>query len=370
MMARIALLYHFLLLLVPAAAGARPGADEGPLQRLAFGSCMRQGEPQPIWDAILASRPGLFIFLGDNIYADTEDMTLMRARYARLGAEPGYRRLRAHCPVLATWDDHDYGRNDAGAEYPRRADSKRLFLEFFEVPESSVRWRRAGIYDAAIFGPPGRRIQIILLDTRSFRSPLRLESEPGRCRGGRYGPNRDPRATLLGAEQWQWLATELRRSAEVRIIGSSIQVIPDEHCFEKWGNLPLERARLLRLIASTRANGVILLSGDRHLAEISRLSAPQLPYPLYEVTSSGLNSAGAGRGEPNRHRTTGDNFRGDNFGLIRVDWARADPRIRLEVRDRRGAVALAQEIDLSTLQVPAVASPPPPRPPAAVRNAH
>lgn len=362
----MALLYHWLLLLLPVWVGAAQVTDARPLHRLAFGSCMRQGQPQPIWNAILATRPELFIFLGDNIYADTEDMTLMRARYAQLWAEPGYRRLRAHCPVLATWDDHDYGRNDAGAEYPRKADSQRLFLEFFETPRSSVLWRRQGVYDAAIFGPPGRRTQVILLDTRSFRSPLRLETEPGRCRAGRYGPNRDPLATLLGAEQWKWLAAELRRPAELRIIGSSIQVIPDQHCFEKWANLPVERERLLRLIATTRASGVILLSGDRHLAEISSLSNPRLPYPLYEVTSSGLNSAGAGRGEANRHRTTAHNYRGDNFGLITVDWNRADPRITLEVRDRRGAVALEQKLDLSALRLPTDVSSPFSPPQAAI----
>lgn len=143
-------------------------------------------------------------------------------------------------------------------------------------------------------------------------------------------------------------------------------MIPDQHCFEKWANLPVERERLLRLIATTRASGVILLSGDRHLAEISSLSNPRLPYPLYEVTSSGLNSAGAGRSEANRHRTTADNFRGDNFGLITVDWDRADPRITLEVRDRRGAVALEQKLDLSALRLPTDVSSPFSPPQAAI----
>ncbi|MET0658010.1 MAG: hypothetical protein ABW110_07620 [Steroidobacteraceae bacterium] len=49
------------------------------LTRIAFGSCAKQDKEQPIWDAVLASKPDLFIFLGDNIYGDTTDMQVMRA---------------------------------------------------------------------------------------------------------------------------------------------------------------------------------------------------------------------------------------------------------------------------------------------------
>ena len=65
-------------------------AGEAVLSRIAFGSCARQDKPQPIWDAVIATRPQLFAFLGDNIYADTEDMEVMRAKYALLGAQPGF----------------------------------------------------------------------------------------------------------------------------------------------------------------------------------------------------------------------------------------------------------------------------------------
>ena len=72
-------------------------------RRIAFGSCARQDKPQPIWDAVLASEPDLFVFLGDNIYGDTRDPTVLRAKYAQLAAQPGFKRLRERVPVLATW---------------------------------------------------------------------------------------------------------------------------------------------------------------------------------------------------------------------------------------------------------------------------
>ena len=213
-----------------------------PVRRIAFGSCVMQEREQPFWEGVLATEPDLFLFLGDNVYADTEDMAVMRAEYAKLLATPGYQKLRATCPVLATWDDHDYGGNDAGAEYPSKVESQRVFLETFEEPPDSVRWRRPGVYDAHVFGPPGKRVQVILLDTRYFRGPLE-RSKSSVPALGRYVPNRDTSVTLLGAKQWEWIERQLRIEAEVRIIASSIQVVSENHGYEKWMNLPHERAR-------------------------------------------------------------------------------------------------------------------------------
>ena len=328
-------------------SGCACAADE--VGRIAFGSCARQHRPQPVWDAIVASRPHVFLFLGDNVYLNSTEADRIRQAYAHLGSRPGYRRLRSAVPVYATWDDHDYGRNDAGSEFPGKDVSKQAFLEFFNVPASSPIRRRSGVYDAHVHGSAGRRVQIIMLDTRYFRGPLKRGSRTVDCPRTRYVPNDDPSVTMLGEEQWQWLEEQLDRPAELRIIASSIQVIPDQHCFEKWANLPLERQRLFRAIGDSRANGVVFVSGDRHLAEISRLDVGEVAYPLFEITSSGLNSAGAGTGESNRYRTTPENFRGDNFGLVQVDWAEEPPSVSLQIRDVDGRIVLEERVALSDL---------------------
>lgn len=90
------------------------------LETIAFGSCVKQGRPQPIWETILAARPDLFIAGGDNIYAGTTDPVVMAHEYARLWSDPGYRRLSQEIPILATWDDHDYGATTRGASTPCR----------------------------------------------------------------------------------------------------------------------------------------------------------------------------------------------------------------------------------------------------------
>jgi alkaline phosphatase D len=269
----------------------RAGASDSVLTRIAFGSCARESDPQPIWDAIVAGRPELFIFTGDNIYGDTADMNVMRAKYALLAAQPGFARLRQLCPILATWDDHDFGKGDAGAEFPAKRESQAAFLDFFGVPEDSPRRRQEGVYHSAMFGPAGRRVQVILLDTRFFRSPLKLapKGTPGRLK---YLPNHDSGVTFLGDAQWQWLEARLKEPAELRLLVTSTQAISEEHGAESWANFPAERARLFGLIRATQASGVLILSGDRHHAEISRLNADHpagVGYILYDITASSLN---------------------------------------------------------------------------------
>lgn len=338
-------------------------ADEPVLSRIAFGSCANQNKPQPIWDAVVETKPQLFVFLGDNIYADTEDMEELRAKYALLGIQPGFQRLKAACPVVATWDDHDFGANDAGAEYPKKRESQQVFLDFFGIPKNDPRRKQEGVYSSHVYGPPGKRVQLILLDGRYFRSPLKKgyqPGEPGDGFRGKYAPNTDAGATILGDAQWRWLEQQLKVPAELRIIGSGIQVVPDENGSEIWGNFPEERKRLFRLIRETRASGVVMLSGDRHLAEISRLPADHkdgVGYPLFDVTSSSLNVPSGNMtkskvrfaNEINSYRV-GLTYFDVNFGHVMIDWEPPDPVVRLQVREETGGVVLQQRLKLSELK--------------------
>jgi alkaline phosphatase D len=321
--------------LIGAVLMPEPALAEGvpPLTRIAFGSCAHQAKPQPIWDAVLAYRPELFIFTGDNVYGDVSSsaMTELRAAYARAATIEGYTRVRQTVPVLATWDDHDYGRNDGGADFPHKAEAKRLFLEFWQVPQADPRRTRDGVHSATILGPEGRRVQVILLDTRTFRSPLRRKPEPTPGTGP-YLPDPGPTRTMLGDAQWQWLREQLIRPAELRLIVSSVQVLADGHDWERWGNLPLERQKLLDLIASTGANGVILLSGDRHVGALYRL-ARNVSYPLTEITSSGINMTYAESREPGPLRL-GAVYGAENFGTIDIDWWAGE--VTLSIRSMNG----------------------------------
>ncbi len=324
---------------------------EQPLSRIAFGSCAKQTKPQPIWKSIVKQKPDIFLFIGDNIYGDTRDMRKLKTTWDKLGTDAGYQSLKNTCPILATWDDHDYGENDAGAEYPKKRESQQLFLDFFDEPADSVRRQTDGIYAASIHGPPGKRVQIILLDTRFFRSPLKLRSDKTELGEGRRGPymaDDDPQKTLLGETQWQWLENQLKQPAELRIIASSIQIISNKHGWEKWGNFPLERDRLFQLIKKTGTKGVVFISGDRHSAEVSCLKN-QVDYPLYDVTSSSLNQPNKWNNELNPHRL-GNKYFDENFGMILIDWSEDDPTLRMQIRNLHGEVIIQVRTRLSKLQ--------------------
>lgn len=321
---------------------------------IAFGSCANQSKPQLIWNAVIASRPDLFLFLGDNIYGDTTDMDVLRARYALLGRNEGYQRLLATTPVIATWDDHDYGANDAGAEYPQKYESKQIFLDFFGEPANSERrLRDGGIYTAYSYGPPAQRIQVILLDTRWDRAPLvRVnEAEAAVRRLHQVGPylaNPDPHARLLGEDQWRWLEEQLRQPATIRIIGTSIPFLQEGTGWETWSNFPAEQARLRTLINDTHANGILFLTGDTHRAQFSKRTQG-VPYPFWEVNSSGLTE-NVDWPAPDSSRL-GGYYTEDNYGLLRIDWREADPEITMEIRDVDNDLVLQNTIRLSELQI-------------------
>jgi alkaline phosphatase D len=320
-----------------------------PLTRIGFGSCAKETRPQPVWDAVNKLEPDLFILTGDNVYADSGEREVLAESYRKFGEVPGFAKLRGESPVLATWDDHDYGANDAGAEWTGKEAAKEEFMAFYETPADSPLRGREGIYDARVFGPEGRRVQVILLDSRWFRGPLKrmstddhkaLRKEKGSWNGP-YLPDEESDSTMLGEAQWAWLAEQLKVPAELRLIATSVQAVTVDHGWEKWGNLPRERRRLFELIRDTGAKGVVFISGDRHTADVSKLppSTDGGPgYPLFDITSSGLTQSGFSK-EANRYRVgTEFPFGKQNFGWITIDWEKPDPSIRLEIRDVDGKV--------------------------------
>lgn len=295
-------------------------------------------------DRVLTLPFDLFVLLGDNIYADTTNMTVMTEKYRVRKESSFFRGLKEKGPVLATWDDHDFGGNDAGGDYPMKLESQKLFLDFLDEPPTSPRRWREGVYDSRVFGPPGKRVQIILLDTRYFRSKLATGENNVNPSGGKYVPHPNPGVTMLGAAQWAWLEEQLRAPAELRIIASSIQFISEFSGAEAWANLPAEKQRMLDLLRSTKANGALFISGDRHWAELSRLDR-EGDYPLYDLTSSALTeSHKRGTPTPNRFRA-GPTYHDTNVGLITIDWSRRQPALHLQLFDVNGTVRIETRID-------------------------
>ncbi|MCL5246085.1 alkaline phosphatase family protein [Cellulophaga sp. 20_2_10] len=280
---------------------------------IAFGSCNKHDEVNPLWDDVLATNPNIWIWGGDNIYADTDDMEELRGVYEAQNNVPGYKTLRQTVPVIGTWDDHDYGLNDGGVEFKAKKESEQEFLDFMGVAKDSPRRTREGVYAVHNYSLPEGKIKVLVLDTRYFRTAL----TPSTTKERRVQPNVYGEGTILGEQQWKWLTEELTNSdADFNILVSSVQYLSNKHGFEGWGNFPHEVDKLKRLLKESKAKGAMILSGDRHISEFSVDNVNGIEYPLIDFTSSGLTHTYTGfSGEENPYRV-GEVIFVKSFGVL------------------------------------------------------
>jgi alkaline phosphatase D len=293
--------------------------------RIAFGSCAGDWAEQPIWSAIEKDQPDLYISLGDAIYADWDGEKLVEVtpellaqKWQALGTRPDFAELKQITPMIATWDNHDYGSHDRGADFPLKNISKSQFLNFWDEPGNTPRRETPGIYTDYFYGAEGKKLHVILLDTKSFKN----ETE------------------LLGGAQWDWVQGRLKMPADLTILVSSIQIIPDEKNMDEWGRYPKERERLLDMVNNLQS--LFLLSGNVHFAEISSKQG------LIEVTSSGLTDANINKkyaSRPNQYRTAGPVVQ-PHYGVLDIDWA--DLNVKISIRSESGEELITRQIEIST----------------------
>jgi alkaline phosphatase D len=297
------------------------------LTSFAFGSCVNENRAMQFWDVIAAQNPQAFLLIGDNVYGDTAttsaaEIPTLAASYRKLSSRQEYARFRSKVPMLTVWDDHDFGANDAGGTFAFKEYGEKIFEEYWGASDE-VR-ARPGVYESHMVGPMGKRVQFIMLDTRFFRSDLaRMNYQDPAPKLGWTMPNNDPKATMLGDAQWDWLAQELAKPADLRFIISSVQVITDAHNYEGWFEFPLERQKLYRMMADKKINNAVFLTGDRHSGALYSAQIPGVARPVYEFTSTSLNfsfgKGDTGAREPDPSRL-GGLWSDENFGQIDIDW--------------------------------------------------
>ena len=184
---------------------------------LALGSCAHQERIQKFWGHIEAHKPEVFLFMGDNVYGDVRDhgkasMPELGLAYAMLSTHPEFEAFRAKVTILPTWDDHDYACGDCGADFPLREESEAHFENFWGLSSDDPRTQRPGVYFSRMHKSHGKKIQIIVLDTRYFRSGLTPTPKKDRGPGKeRYIPSEAKDQNMLGDAQWAWLEGELKR---------------------------------------------------------------------------------------------------------------------------------------------------------------
>ncbi len=306
------------------------------LSRISFGSCCAQYiADKKIFDRVLEKNPQLHIAAGDNIYGDFFALLpgtreYMEGAYKQLGTSGSFKNLKAAVPILPIWDDHDTGENDATVTNPVKDIAKELFLKFWGIPTTAPRANRpsGAIYDSYFYGDDAHRVQVILLDLRWNHSPYKASGAGAALEG--YDTIMNPNATMLGDDQWEWLEGELKKPAKVRIIVSSFQFNSLYNGGENWALLPLEQKRMVDLLKSTQANGVIFISGDVHYAELTKVQYDGM-YPIYELTSSGITHHEDKVPSTNDAIRVGNGWQYVNFGFIDIDWNASPVAIKLQV---------------------------------------
>jgi alkaline phosphatase D len=259
---------------------------------------------------MLKQRPDLFIWGGDNVYADKEKGNNLRRAYKKQLQNKNYQLFRSKVKILGTWDDHDFGGNNSNGTYSGKRESQKIFLDFLGESENSDRRKQEGIYNSYTFG----KLKFILLDNRFF---LDL----------------DPRAEVLGEKQWNWLEKEVKHNkAAITFIMSGLSILSPVIPFSDgaWPNYPTERERLLELVERQDSKGVVFLTGDMHFSSIFRRSGH------LEFMSSGMTHTAHRAFWWYLARRYETSFFGLNFGQVDVSWMNESPVLTMSIIDRHG----------------------------------
>jgi alkaline phosphatase D len=316
-----------------------------------MGSCLylndppydRPGRPYGQGEGIFAhmARTGadFMLWLGDNTYLRPADWTSpagIRYRYERDKTHLVLKDFWPSMHHLATWDDHDFGPNDASKSYPFREASTAEFRRHWANPPSGLP-PEAGIMSTFVWSD----CLFVLLDNRSNRDANDLD------------PKAHPEKTQLGTVQLEWLEQTLleHESAPFKFIVLGGQFLKD-HNYESFKNYPADRIRLLGFLERHQIGGVIFLTGDRHFTELRRVERKG-SYPLHELTSSPLTSGIAVRAvqeeQNDPQRVPGTLVDTQNFCQIEVSGPRLDRVLVMRSIDQEGRERWTHELRASDL---------------------
>ena len=229
-------------------------------KRIAFGSCSK-ADDQPIFEHIRAAEPDLFLFVGDNHYANSDDLNALRWFYRWGLTRAGRAELQRETPVLATWDDHDYVGNNTDGTAPGKDVALRVFKEYWANPSAGT-----PTVNGVFFNHRWGDIELFFVDDRYWR--------------GLDG-------TMLGAGQTAWLEQALLQSNatfKLIICGSQWTAAGSN---DSWASFLPARNALFDFMRDNSIEGVVLLSGDVHRSEL-RVLPRTGAYDLPEIVSSPL----------------------------------------------------------------------------------
>ena len=301
-----------------------PQADKPDFFRVAFGSCVSVDfdSTQKIWTTIANSNPTAFLWIGDNIYADSPDLNVLRKKYRQQRMVKRLLEFQASVPQLAIWDDHDYGQNDGDRRFSGKKNALKAFREYwanlnFGLPNAP------GVFFRWSIG----KVDFFFLDSRTYRDPnTQLDAN---------------NKTLLGSAQKSWLMNGLKESRAIfKVLVSSTSWTEWKGPFQdSWGSFRSEREEIFNFVRDENISGVFLIAGDSHRPQINVIPWSRLRgYDLYELISSPLaQRVYKGKLWPGKfHHVRPPNVFRPNFGLLEFDTRASPPHVKLRLLDSEG----------------------------------
>lgn len=326
-----------------------------------FGSCAyfndppfdRPGKPygsgrdEVLWPTMAASGADFMLWLGDSIYlreADFSSAAGIWSRFRHDRATPAFQSFLAAMPHYATWDDHEFGPNNANGDWALAPVARAAFEAYWPNQTFGTPDDPRAIYHRFQQGDA----VFLLLDNRTHRDDSTIPEAPGRPK------------LQYGRAQLAWLKQQLasrneggaRRHQRLTFIATGSQFLAERTYpgSEDHHRYQAERAEILDFIRENKIGGVIFLSGDVHYTEVLRRDG-LLPYPLYEFTSSSLTAGSHTRelpADPGRLLAVQRN----NYCRISLSGPSEARRLLFTSHDETGAELARHELDLSALAWP------------------
>lgn len=224
-----------------------------------------------MWKDMLSFHPDMIFLIGDNVYADKNiaapSMKNFHRRYVEAFLKLYLYKTPHLTPILAVWDDHDYGFNNGHSHFEHKLEMQKLFRGFFPLyPDKKHLILGKGL--SFLLKTGGQNF--FFMDDRSFRSPP------------------DSKGRLWGVEQEEWLFQELFKLKTPSWLINGGQFFGRHHTYESFErDFPVNFQKVVARLGSAPA-GVFFLSGDRHLTELLRIK--ELPYTSFELTTSAIHA--------------------------------------------------------------------------------
>lgn len=276
----------------------KPGAA-----RFAIVSCAddRYPEQKEMWRGLINQKPNWILAIGDNSYADSRrakdekwvGAEMLWTRYAETRQKLEIFRAKNLIPIIALWDDHDFGMNGGDRRYPFKEEAREVFHAFFPQTDAKAPEFEKGPGVSSIWRAAGNTFY--LLDARTFRSPgapapaCKKNPTHTLCQWEPTAPPDDEQR--FSKEQQDWLFRALAKDGNPeRWLAEGDQWFGAYHPFESFESRhPKSFKTFMRRLKQAK-KPVVFLAGDRHASEVSRIEKSLLGYETYEVVSSPIHA--------------------------------------------------------------------------------